>query len=243
MAGVSMPGHGRLPDGPQRDLTAAVHALYIAAGLPGTRRISNAVRERDDLPTTVSHEAVRAILAGSRSSWHKVESVVRQLAAWSVAEPDVATTVRKIHKLWLAAADPAEPIERVESADPALFRQAVRGIYGPTDTDAIGAFLRTTVHVPRAPGGALLVAATSSEGLWVCAFTDNDRIRAYARDIRALQAIAWTPILGRELVRLVSRLDHRLGILIDPPATSDHDVSETLPLPHDLVAELTATLS
>jgi hypothetical protein len=210
------------------------------------------VRERDDLPATVSHEAVRAILAGYRSSWHKLESVIRQLAAWSVVELDVTAALQNIHKLWITAAD-ADPVESMESiksvepvvrsASPAVFRQAVRGLHGPTDMDAIDAFMSTTVRVPLAFEGALLIASTPTEGLWVCVFTGIDRLHACERVIGALQAADWTPILGRELVRLVSGLDIRLGILVDPPATSDQDVNETLPVPDGLVAELAAGLS
>lgn len=76
---VAMPDEGQLPSGAQRELTYAIHVLYEAAGMPSTRTISHAIRKRDDLPDTVSHEAVRGILLGARSRWSKVASLALQL--------------------------------------------------------------------------------------------------------------------------------------------------------------------
>lgn len=100
-----MPDEDRLEPGPKRDLTLAIHALYEDAGLPGTRTISDAIRIRDDLTDTVSHEAVRRILLGTRSRWSKVAGLVSQLIVWSVANPrpDPQLALKRIHELWLAA--------------------------------------------------------------------------------------------------------------------------------------------
>jgi hypothetical protein len=242
MTGVLMPEEGRLPAGPQRDLTAAIHDLYVAAGKPGTRRISSAIRERDDLPDTVSHEAVRTILGGTRSRWHKVESVVRQLAVWSVDKPDVAATVEKIHTLWLAVDDVSGVEPCIQPADPTVFRQAVRGVHGSTHTDAISTFFRTVLFVPQADSGALVVAATPTEGLWVCVFTGIDRLRTHQRATQPRWAGHWIEIVGCELIRQVSQLRVPVGILVDPAAAAGLDVTETLPLPDHLVAEIARTL-
>jgi hypothetical protein len=103
MVGLSMPGEDRLPPGPLRELTAAIHALYQSAGRPGTRKISDAIRARDDLNDTVSHEVVRGILQGTRASWFKVESLVIQLATWAVTKPDPEEEAKRIQLLWHAA--------------------------------------------------------------------------------------------------------------------------------------------
>jgi hypothetical protein len=113
---VTMPGEDRLPPGPRRVLTEAVHTLYEAAGMPGTHRISDAIEHCDDLPDMVSHEAVRSILLGEPSRWAEVECVVRVLATWAVAQLDPMAEAEKIHELWRAA----QPPEAVEVGPKAL---------------------------------------------------------------------------------------------------------------------------
>lgn len=74
------------------------------------RRISAAIRDRDDLRDTVSHETVGAMLRGSGlPKWVKVECVVRQLAEWAVTGLNADDEVRRFHKLWLAASDEPDP--------------------------------------------------------------------------------------------------------------------------------------
>jgi hypothetical protein len=104
---VSMPGEGRLPPGPLRDLTHAVHVSYENAGKPGTRKISDAIRDRGDLPDTVSHEAVRNILLGSHVGWLKLECVILQLVTWDINKPDPEDEKRKFHKLWIRVEESA----------------------------------------------------------------------------------------------------------------------------------------
>lgn len=103
---VAMPDRQALPDGPLRRLVQAVHDLYSAAGRPGVRRISEAVRNRSDLPDTVSHETVSAILRGDgRPGWMKLECVIRQLAATAVTRPEPDAEVRRFHRMWLEVDD------------------------------------------------------------------------------------------------------------------------------------------
>jgi tetratricopeptide (TPR) repeat protein len=74
-----------------------------------TRVISDTIRDRDDLPDTVSHETVGLMLRGTRlAGWTKFESVVRLLAERSVNPVfDPAASVRQFHDLWLHAKDAA----------------------------------------------------------------------------------------------------------------------------------------
>ena len=78
-----------------------------------TRVISDAIRDRDDLPDTVSHETVGMMLRGTRLvGWTKFECVVRLLAERSVNpvfEP--AASVRRFHDLWLHAKDASTSIQ------------------------------------------------------------------------------------------------------------------------------------
>jgi tetratricopeptide (TPR) repeat protein len=98
-----------LPPGPMRDLVKELHELHRAAGMLSTRVVSDAVKDRDDLPDTVSHETVGMMLRGTRLvGWTKFECVVRLLAERSVNpvfEP--LACVRRFHDLWLRAKDAA----------------------------------------------------------------------------------------------------------------------------------------
>jgi tetratricopeptide (TPR) repeat protein len=106
---ATAPRPGPLVDGPLLDLVAALKELHRAAGKPGVRRISTAIRDRADLRDTVSHETIGAMLRGSGlPKWVKVECVVRQLADWSVTHLDADQEVRRFHQLWLAVSDGPE---------------------------------------------------------------------------------------------------------------------------------------
>ena len=100
-----------LPPGPMLDLVTALHELYRAAGMLSTRAISDTIKDRDDLPDTVSHETVSMMLRGTRLvGWTKFECVVRLLAERSVNpvfEPSAC--VRRFHDLWLHVKDAGAP--------------------------------------------------------------------------------------------------------------------------------------
>jgi hypothetical protein len=100
-----MPDEGRLPPGARRDLVLAVHELYGLAGKPSTRTISARIRDRNDLPGTLSHESVSAVLrgAGSLPRWANLESLVRVLVEDAITRLDVDAVIVKVHTLWLAA--------------------------------------------------------------------------------------------------------------------------------------------
>jgi tetratricopeptide (TPR) repeat protein len=129
-----MPGFDRLPRGPVRDLVQALHGLYQEAGMPGARTISDAIRGRDDLRDTVSHETISAALRGDGlPKWSKVECLVRQLASWAVSQPDPDAVVRRFHGLWLdAAASGAAPAGTAgRNMRPAAGRRLDRTVHDP----------------------------------------------------------------------------------------------------------------
>ncbi|MFB7122326.1 pentapeptide repeat-containing protein [Kitasatospora sp. NPDC056273] len=114
MAGIVVPTSEKLPPGPRRDLVEALHGLYRGAGKPSLREISLGIKQRDELPTTVSHDTASQLLHGvAVPAWARVESMVRYLAGTAVGrqKPDPEDEVERFHRLWLAAddADPATP--------------------------------------------------------------------------------------------------------------------------------------
>ncbi|GAA3023426.1 hypothetical protein GCM10010519_60080 [Streptomyces lactacystinicus] len=116
MAGIVVPTNEKLPPGPRRDLVGALHGLYRGAGKPSLREISDGIRRRGDLPTTVSHDTASQLLHGvTVPSWARVESIVRYLADAAVGrqKPDPEAEVERFHRLWLAAEDedPAAPTQ------------------------------------------------------------------------------------------------------------------------------------
>ncbi|MFC4071854.1 FxSxx-COOH system tetratricopeptide repeat protein [Actinoplanes subglobosus] len=99
---------------PHGEFLAELDRLYTDAGRPSLRRVSQEIRRQNDMPDTVSHETVGAILRGDALvRWSKVECVVRQLAVMSVHRPDPDDEVRRIHALWTALSNthdlPPEP--------------------------------------------------------------------------------------------------------------------------------------
>ncbi|MFI1241432.1 hypothetical protein [Nocardia salmonicida] len=101
MVGIAMPDDQRLPPGSRRELIAAVHSLYSAAGKPSLRHISEWIRQRDDLPGTLSHEGVSEALNGKVPRWANLESLVRVLVEHRrVGGSDEHEVVERIHALW-----------------------------------------------------------------------------------------------------------------------------------------------
>lgn len=106
MVGIPLPDDGVLPPGPRRELVVALHELYDLAGKPSTRKLSAHIRARDDLPGTLSHEGVSAVLRGSSglARWLNLESLVRVLCDSAVVPMNIESEVAYIHSLWRAAA-------------------------------------------------------------------------------------------------------------------------------------------
>lgn len=101
-----MPDEQQLPPGPRRDLAIALHKLYALAGKPAARTISAWIKDRDDLPGTLSHEGVSAMLRGPGTPrWANLESLVRVLVeqqrVGTTADIDIVVT--HVHTLWFIA--------------------------------------------------------------------------------------------------------------------------------------------
>jgi hypothetical protein len=133
MVGIELPGEDRLPRGQARDLVVALHGLYRGAGRPGLRRIAEAVRSRDDLRDSVSHETISDMLNGKGiPRWSKLDCVVRQLAEWNTPMLDPLRTAKCFQRLWGAAVgDSLDLIPNRAGGDVAI--TAVTHPMGPED--------------------------------------------------------------------------------------------------------------
>lgn len=150
--GIQMPDERQLPPGPLRQLVEALQALYRQAGKPGLRLISNEVNRREDLPDTLSHEGVAALLRGAgKPRWAKVESLVRVLCGWSIGRPDVEAEVRRVHALWLAASDTEDADDGPVKAVIRTLRSIALPILHTTDAPSVVAEV-----VQQADGGILV---------------------------------------------------------------------------------------
>ncbi|MFB7475606.1 hypothetical protein [Kitasatospora sp. NPDC056184] len=112
MARVPMPSPDQLPAGPHRDLLHAVHVLHEEAGWPGLQKTSTAIKARDDLNDTISHEGISKILRGEvvPTQWLKLEALVRQYLTWSIVRSkDIDQEVLRVHSLWQRAVTTLAP--------------------------------------------------------------------------------------------------------------------------------------
>lgn len=137
-----MPDEQQLPPGPRRDMAAALHDLYALAGKPAARTISTWIRDRDDLPGTLSHEGVSAVLRGSGTPrWANLESLVRVLVEQQrVGMADIDIVVTRIHTFWrLADGGPSSAGEPSSAAPATRDTEQHEETVSDTDTSQPGA--------------------------------------------------------------------------------------------------------
>lgn len=103
---------------------------------------------------------------------------------------------------------------------------------------AIQGFLTCGVHVPRCSTGAFAIARTASHGAWVCAFTSGALLVEYQRMANPPWEGRPAAMLGVDLLREMYRLELRAGVLINPSADRNADLTETMSLPPALVNEI-----
>ncbi len=120
------------------ELVAELLLLYRAAGRPSYRRISNEIRDAEDMPDTVSHETVSSLLNGTViPRWTKVQCVVRQLCLMAVHHPDPDAEVLRFHPVWVEEDDRARRAVPSSVTRPVLRTAALAGadqeVFEPTE--------------------------------------------------------------------------------------------------------------
>ncbi|QEU85461.1 hypothetical protein [Streptomyces viridosporus] len=115
---INPPSEEDLPPGPLRDLTVELHRLYVSAGRPSLRKISERVKENDDAPTTVSHERVRQLLVGGAESASRdvVIALVMALIDMVHPRPDPGEERERFLLLWHAMTGDVRPPGAAEPA-------------------------------------------------------------------------------------------------------------------------------
>ncbi|MFM9700079.1 hypothetical protein [Streptomyces europaeiscabiei] len=111
MAGVALPGEQDLPRGPLRNFVSELHRLYGQAGKPPLKQLSETIKDRGDLPATLSHEGIRRLLRGvGEPRWFSVEALVRVLAAYSpdINPNETDKVVASVRQLWLRSSTAAD---------------------------------------------------------------------------------------------------------------------------------------
>lgn len=117
MAGIELPGEDRLPSGPVRDLTVALHELYTGAGRPGLRRITAAIMH-GGFDDTISHQTVSDLLNGRNvPAWSKVNCLAQYLADKNSPRQNHEKISEKFLPLWKSAAITAEPTLTSETSN------------------------------------------------------------------------------------------------------------------------------
>jgi len=129
---IALPGPDQLPPGPQRQFFEALHGLYDTAGQPGARVISKEIRRNIDLPETVSHETVSAVLRGATvPAWAKVHSIIVALAGLSTRDHNVRELSESLQQLWLVARSQSRTPDVGEESYPPNDRRDPTGVLSP----------------------------------------------------------------------------------------------------------------
>lgn len=99
-------------------------------------------------------------------------------------------------------------------------------------------FLASPLLVPRNDKHVAAVADMASFGSWICAFEDMGRLDAYRRAAQPDWGGTPLNLTGAELIAHLRRRGRRVGILVNPLADRDGDLTGTLPLPPELIEQL-----
>lgn len=104
---IELPAEDVVPPGPYRRLLVELHRLYKAAGRPALRTLSAEIREDNDLPVTLSHEAIRQILrgVGGIPRWPTLKSLAWVLARHAQPHRSPDAEVKRFLHLWEAAGE------------------------------------------------------------------------------------------------------------------------------------------
>ncbi|MPZ85221.1 MAG: hypothetical protein GEV28_34470 [Actinophytocola sp.] len=127
-------------------------------------------------------------------------------------------------------------VERSGRVHSDAFARLVRRSYTAPMDEAVAAFLRLSVVVPRSQTDGLIVARTAGQGDWLCVFSTEANHETHRHTTRQQPwSGRYGMMLGADLVREVVDRWRTVGIVVDPPGTRSSDApahtSNTLRLP------------
>jgi hypothetical protein len=133
------------------------------------------------------------------------------------------------------------PSRQFRSPAHADLSRVIRTIYTSPIAASVEVLLRSQVIVAEASTRGLIVTQTTRAGYWVSAFSDSDLLRAHA-EAAGLPWKGWSALVGADLIRRVASLSTPVGVIINPPASTTGDISQTLPLPAETVRAIAKRL-
>jgi hypothetical protein len=101
-------------DGPAvaalRELASAVRRLYVLAGKPSYRVVSDLTTKDRTYPLAISHDTVRVMVMCQKiPRWQSLDSLARVLLALCVEQVDTKAEIQSLYQLWRKADDPSSP--------------------------------------------------------------------------------------------------------------------------------------
>jgi hypothetical protein len=167
---IELPAEEVVPPGPYRRLLVELHQLYKAAGRLALRTLSAEIRADNDLPVTLSHEAIRQILRGVDGipRWPTLKSLVWVLVRHAQPHRSPDVEVERFLHLWEAAGE----ISSIPAAAPAVSNRSLR-------------------HTPEAVHSRLVSIMTDALDA-ISAEMIPQSVRAFARQGGAQSRFCWS---------------------------------------------------
>ncbi|WP_455771375.1 hypothetical protein [Streptomyces xanthophaeus] len=102
--GVEMPGEDVVPPGPHRELVTELHRLYLLAGPPGLRKISDEIKDSDDFDATLNRNLIARILGGATLPTSlQLDSLTRYFISLGIDSVDPRDESRRLAEIWMRA--------------------------------------------------------------------------------------------------------------------------------------------
>ncbi|MFL6143810.1 MAG: hypothetical protein ACJ72N_18350 [Labedaea sp.] len=131
--------------------------------------------------------------------------------------------------------------ETDEFIPPEKFTNLVQQAYVAALDGPIDAFPKLRVSFGVSDTGMPIIARTSTDGDWLCVFTDPQSLTGHQEATRHRphpRSGGSRTMSGADVVTLLSDLDHQVGILVNPPALRDGHAAGALEISPQKVMEL-----
>lgn len=218
---MESPIEAELPTGPEGDLVRCLRDLHNDAGRLSLRRLSHLIRVRDDLPDTVSHDTINAMLRGDRlPNWPKLQCLVTVLVERSVRRPDLKATLERFHGLWAAATQSTSDGGPHKDQRPSV---ASRESDSESEHEPLTRLVRAHTLERRGEPVALPPLTATTGPVWAVAFSRDGRWLASGEEAVRI----WSASTGQLAFSLPGHTEIVWGLAFSPNsrelATASHD--------------------